>query len=109
MHSLKVLIVDDERLSRKRLRACWGTIRNWSAGECETGRQALEFLSDRRADLLFLDIQMPGMDGFSFLRCLEERGGLNACGLNHGPFTIFVSAHDNSLSARSRCMRSTIF
>ena len=90
MNTLKVLIVDDERLSRRRLRRMLSHDADLEIlGECETGQQALNFLSDERADLLFLDIQMPGMDGFSFLKCLEERSGID-----HGTFTIFVSAYD---------------
>ena len=69
---LKTLIVDDEPLARR-------TIRNLLAGdpdvevvgECGGGAEAVESIRRRPPDLLFLDIQMPGMDGFDVLSSVE--------------------------------------
>jgi two-component system LytT family response regulator len=86
MPPLHVLIVDDERLSRRRLRRLLSRDPELEiVGECETGLQAREVLSRHPADILFLDIQMPGMDGFAFVEGLEP---------DSAPCTIFVTAFD---------------
>jgi two-component system, LytTR family, response regulator len=86
MSTIQVLIVDDERLSRKRLRRMLADDTSLEViGECETGRAALEFLSTRKVDLLFLDIEMPEMDGFALLDALSAE---------EVPCTIFVTAFD---------------
>jgi two-component system LytT family response regulator len=84
--SLRVLIVDDERLAREKLRrflAEWETVR--VVGEAENGSQAVARIREQRPDVVFLDIQMPGMDGFGVLSQLSGRGL---------PAFVFVSAHD---------------
>ena len=86
MNPIQVLIVDDERLSRKRLRRMLVDDPALEVmGECQTGREALEVISKRKPDLLFLDIEMPEMDGF---------GLLDALGDEQMPCTIFVTAFD---------------
>jgi len=86
MNSLQVLIVDDERLSRRRLRRLLGQDPELQViGECETGQDAIEFLSNHSPQLVFLDVQMPGVDGFSVV----ERVGAEEM-----PCTIFVTAYD---------------
>ncbi|MBI4905868.1 MAG: response regulator transcription factor [Acidobacteria bacterium] len=86
MNQLNVLIVDDERLARKRLRnllkLCPGV--NVSA-ECANGREALDALAASKPDVMFLDIQMPELDGFAML------GQLNGHKL---PLIVFVTAYD---------------
>ena len=83
----RVLIVDDEKLSRNRLRrllAADATVK--VVAECPTGQEALDFLSQSAVDIVFLDVQMPGMDGFTLLDIVgPER---NWC-------AIFVTAYDN--------------
>jgi two-component system, LytTR family, response regulator len=70
---LRVLIVDDERLARRgvilRLRKMSGIE---IAGECADGLSAVEKILTLAPDLVFLDIQMPGMDGFEVLRALPR-------------------------------------
>jgi two-component system LytT family response regulator len=81
---MKVLIVDDEAPARHRLRLALEKESDLIiAGECENGLKALEALAQHHPDLIFLDIQMPGLDGFEFLRALppEDR-----------PLIIFVTA-----------------
>ena len=41
-------------------------------GECPDAFTAMEYLKNQKIDLLFLDIQMPGLDGLSFLRSLSD-------------------------------------
>jgi len=86
MNSLQVLIVDDEKLSRHRLRRLLSEDAELEiAGECATGHDCLQFLATHSPDLVFLDVQMPGMDGF---------GVIDAIGPERMPCTIFVTAYD---------------
>ena len=83
---IRTLIVDDEPLARERIRTLLQAEPDIViAGECSNGVEALKALEAGPADLLFLDIQMPGMGGFEFLQALpaEKR-----------PLTIFVTAFD---------------
>lgn len=83
---INALIVDDEPLARERLimlLAPHGDVR--IAGECEDGESAIERLSGGGIDLLFLDVQMPGIDGLSVAE-LAPASPL--------PVIIFVTAHD---------------
>jgi two-component system, LytTR family, response regulator len=87
MNLLRVLIVDDEELSRRRLRRLLARDTNLElVAECPTAEDALHCLDKEPIDIVFLDIQMPGMDGFTLL---ESAGSERAwC-------AIFVTAHDN--------------
>jgi two-component system LytT family response regulator len=83
---LRALIVDDEAPARLRIRELLS--RNASvvlAGECASGPEAVAAIRGLQPDLLFLDVQMPAMDGF---RVLREVGG------DRLPLTIFVTAYD---------------
>lgn len=87
MSAIEILIADDERLSRSRLRRLLSSDPELNiVGECGSGKQALDFLDSRPADLLFLDIQMPELDGFSLLDSLKPE---------QMPCTIFVTAYDD--------------
>jgi two-component system LytT family response regulator len=81
---LRAYLVDDEPLALKRLsrllRASGGVE---VAGSSTDPAEALEFLTREDVDLLFLDIQMPGMNGFELLAKLETR-----------PMVIFTTAYD---------------
>jgi two-component system LytT family response regulator len=81
-----VLIVDDEPLARSGLRKlCERDPEIAVLGECADGRSAVAAIEQVEPDLLLLDIQMPGMDGFEVLR---------AVGPDRAPQTIFVTAYD---------------
>jgi two-component system LytT family response regulator len=81
-----VLIVDDEPLARSGLRRlCEQDPEIEVLGECADGRSAVAAIEQVEPDLLLLDIQMPGMDGFEVLR---------AVGPERAPETIFVTAYD---------------
>ncbi len=89
MSDIRALIVDDEPLARRGVRqllAAYPDIR--VVGECGNGREALRALATLAPDLIFLDIQMPGLDGFAVLRA---HGGDRA---PPAPAVVFVTAHD---------------
>ncbi len=83
---LRVVIVDDEPLARDRVRSLLAKEPDVEVvGECGDGEQAVEVIRTLRPDLVFLDIQMPGADGFEVLRRLAP-GPL--------PLVVFVTAFD---------------
>jgi two-component system LytT family response regulator len=66
---IRALIVDDEPLARQRIRLLLSEEADVEiGGECEDGITAVEQIGATRPDLLFLDVQMPEMDGFEVLR-----------------------------------------
>jgi two-component system LytT family response regulator len=83
---IRALIIDDEPLARRRLRSLLERDREIEiAGESAGGREAVRLIRDRQPDLLFLDVQMPEIDGFEVL----ERAGVEKM-----PLVIFVTAYD---------------
>ena len=65
------MIIDDEPLSRDVLRKYIGELKNLSLlAECRDAFEATSLLSKNHVDLLFLDINMPGLSGISFARSL---------------------------------------
>ena len=84
--TIRAAIVDDEPLARRRIRNLLMEARDVEiVAECANGREAIESLEESPPDLLFLDIQMPEVDGFDVLR---------AIGVGHVPVVIFVTAYD---------------
>ncbi len=80
------LIVDDEPLARQRLqRLLRGEPGLKLLPPCADGRAAVAAIHEQRPDLLFLDVQMPGMTGFDVLAAVEVKAM---------PVVIFVTAHD---------------
>jgi two-component system, LytTR family, response regulator len=83
--SARALIVDDEPLCRERIRVLLG---QWPqidvVGECARGADAVAVLRSTPVELLFLDVQMPDLDGF---------GVLEQTGLEHAPLVVFVTAY----------------
>jgi two-component system, LytTR family, response regulator len=85
--SIRVLVADDERLARRAIRRLLGRHADVEIiGECGDGESAVNAIRDKRPDLVFLDVQMPEMNGFQVL------GTVGAAGM---PVTIFVTAHDS--------------
>lgn len=83
---LKALIVDDEELARRGLEIRLEKFRNITVcGQSRNGREALIAVREQSPDLMFLDVQMPGMDGFDVLRRLSG---------SDMPAVIFVTAYD---------------
>src|SRR5580704_14274836 len=70
---MKAIIVDDERIARQELRRLLAAHPEVEiAGEAANGEEALPLIQKLEPDLLFLDIQMPGMSGFDLLDRLRE-------------------------------------
>jgi two-component system LytT family response regulator len=83
---LKALIVDDEELARRGLEIRLEKYSDISiCGQSRNGREALIAVREQSPDLMFLDVQMPGMDGFEVLRRLSG---------SYMPAVIFVTAYD---------------
>lgn len=83
---LRTLIIDDEPPARKKIRHFLEADSEIEViGECENGHQALESIKTKSPDLLFLDIQMPHMDGLGLLKHI---GSKRPCAV------IFVTAYD---------------
>ena len=73
MNKLRTLIVDDESLARRGLKLRLQKFpRIDIVAECRNGREVLAAVAEHQADLMFLDIQMPGMDGFEVVRRLQD-------------------------------------
>jgi two-component system, LytTR family, response regulator len=83
---IRVLIVDDEPIARAGL---WALLEQDPeidvVGECANGRAAVEALRAERPDLVFLDVQMPDLDGF---------GVIEELGVDEMPVVVFVTAFD---------------
>jgi two-component system LytT family response regulator len=84
---LCALVVDDEAPARRRL--VDRLTRDRDVGrvlEAENGVSAVRLIQKSKPDIVFLDVQMPGVDGF---------GVIDAIGLDHMPLTVFVTAYDH--------------
>ena len=83
---IRTLIVDDEVLSRRGVEI---RLRDQSdfeiVAQCANGREALAAIQQYKPDLVFLDIQMPGMSGFEVLAHLPQESL---------PIVVFVTAYD---------------
>jgi two-component system LytT family response regulator len=83
---VKVIIVDDEPLARRGIRVRLEQTPDVEVvAECVSGADAVRAIRDRSPDVVFLDVQMPGMDGFDVVQ---------AIGAETMPVTIFVTAYD---------------
>jgi two-component system LytT family response regulator len=83
---IRTVIVDDEPLARQRLRRLLEADPDIAiVGESGDGQQAVADLREFRPDLVFLDVQMPVLDGFGVLQALDGTAW---------PVVIFVTAHD---------------
>jgi two-component system response regulator AlgR len=89
---LRLILADDEALARSRLKSLLGDLNRELplevVAEACTGGEALERALDTPADVILMDIQMPGMSG------LEAARHLQALGQGVVPAVIFVTAHD---------------
>ncbi|HSO75877.1 MAG TPA: response regulator, partial [Blastocatellia bacterium] len=83
---IRTLIVDDESLARERIRDMVATDPEIEIiGDCSNGKEAIKAISKLKPDLIFLDVEMPGIDGFEVLQSLEPQ---------QMPAVIFVTAYD---------------
>ncbi len=86
MNKIRTIIIDDEPLAREGIRTLLaGEAEFKVVGECENGAQAIEAIEKSRPDLIFLDVQMPEVDGFEILMAIEQE---------RLPLVIFVTAYD---------------
>lgn len=83
---MRALIVDDERLARRGVVLRLKKFKDIEiVGECSDGLSAVEKILELSPDVVFLDIQMPGMDGFEVLRALPKK---------NLPNVIFLTAYE---------------
>jgi two-component system LytT family response regulator len=83
---IRALIADDEPLARERLASLLaGESDVEVVGECANGVEAVAAIQEKTPDLVFLDVQMPELDGFGVLSALEGESK---------PAIVFVTAHD---------------
>ena len=84
--TLRILIADDEPVARRRMRRLLAQARDVEiVAECGDGASTVEMISSHAPDLVFLDVQMPELDGF---------GVLQALGAERMPAVVFVTAFD---------------
>ena len=83
---IRTVIVDDEPLARERINALLGGESDFTVeGEAGDGPEAVRVIEGLRPDLVFLDAQMPGCDGFDVIASLDP---------DRAPFVVFVTAYD---------------
>ena len=86
MNKIRALVVDDEPLARERVLSLLQMETDVEVvGECSDGSQAVSAIQEQAPDLVFLDVQMPGCDGFEVIRNV---------GADRMPTVIFVTAYD---------------
>lgn len=86
MRKTRVLIVDDEPLARDVIRGLLSRVDGVTVvGECGNGKHAVEAMQELEPHVVFLDVQMPDLDGFGVLRALPAE---------HPPVVILVTAYD---------------
>jgi two-component system, LytTR family, response regulator len=83
---IRALIADDEPLARERVRELLAGENDIEVlAECSDGREAVEAIEKHTPDLVFLDIEMPELDGFQVLKSVRAE---------HMPAVIFITAYD---------------
>lgn len=84
---VRAIIADDEPLARERVRSLLASEADIEiAAECSNGAQTLKATQEHKPDLLFLDVQMPRLNGFEVIEALEPI---------QIPVVIFTTAHDD--------------
>ena len=87
MPRIRTIIADDEPLARRGIRAHLKNAKDFEViSECRNGNEAVKTIEAESPDLVFLDVQMPGLDGF---------GVVTAIGPARMPAVIFVTAYDH--------------
>jgi two-component system LytT family response regulator len=83
---IRTLIIDDVQLARERLKRCLVDEPDVQiVGECDNGTKAVESIRELSPDLIFLDVQMPALDGFGVLEALKGE---------RTPAVVFVTAYN---------------
>lgn len=87
MSKIRVVIVDDENPARRKVSRFLAAEEDFEiAGEAGTGLEALRLIEAQRPDLVFLDVQMPGLDGFGVIESVQIRPL---------PQVVFITAYDH--------------
>ena len=98
--ALSALIIDDEQLARDELKYLLDSVGDVDVvAQGANGIEAIELIEEHHPDLVFLDVQMPGLDGFGVLKQLAERTAAKAAGndneeLEPLPQIVFATAYD---------------
>ncbi|HEX8164087.1 MAG TPA: LytTR family DNA-binding domain-containing protein [Pyrinomonadaceae bacterium] len=83
---IRALVIDDEPLARRRIRKLLARDAEVEAvGDCADGYEAIAAINAHDPDLIFLDVRMPEIDGFSVLERIRPK---------HSPLVVFVTAYD---------------
>lgn len=84
MRAIKTIIIDDERLAREELKSLLKNLPEIEIiSEAKNGEEGLQLINELNPDLIFLDVNMPGLSGFDLLKQLEEI-----------PLVVFITAYD---------------
>ena len=100
--SISTLIIDDEQLAREELKYLLDSVGDVEVvGQGANGIEAVELINEHHPDLVFLDVQMPGLDGFAVLEKLLERNQIRAATASNEPNEpeslpqiVFATAYD---------------
>ncbi len=100
--SISALIIDDEQLARDELKYLLDSVGDVDVvGQGANGIEAVELIEEHHPDLVFLDVQMPGLDGFAVIQKLLERNqiksakaGMAASEQEPLPQIVFATAYD---------------
>ena len=84
MKKFRTIIIDDERLAREELKSLLKEYPEYEIiSEAKNGNEGVQMINELKPDLIFLDVNMPGVTGFDLLKQLEEI-----------PLVVFVTAYD---------------
>jgi two-component system response regulator LytT len=87
---ISAVVVDDEQLAREELKFLLNSAGNVEIlAEGSNGIEAVELIEEHQPDVVFLDVQMPGLDGFAVLKQLIEHRGVQRL-----PQIVFATAYD---------------
>lgn len=84
MRTIKTILIDDERLAREELKSMLKDFEEIEViAEAKNGKEGVQLINELNPDLIFLDVNMPGLSGFDLLKQLEEI-----------PLVVFITAYD---------------
>jgi two-component system LytT family response regulator/two-component system response regulator LytT len=97
--SISALIIDDEQLAREELKYLLDSVGGVDVvGQGANGIEAVELIEEYHPDLVFLDVQMPGLDGFAVIQRLMDRSKAKGAGMGKDaeplPQIVFATAYD---------------
>jgi two-component system response regulator LytT len=100
--SISALIIDDEQLARDELKYLLDSVGDVDVvGQGANGIEAVELIEEHHPDLVFLDVQMPGLDGFAVIQKLLERNQARTARVGQAagepeplPQIVFATAYD---------------